>query len=91
MVYFPAQHLPENFKMATVMATFMRELAGAADRAFEHRAHAKIAADGANVDRAPLIAEARVACDHHQASDFRQIGDDVFADAIGEVFLFRIS
>jgi hypothetical protein len=24
MGYFPAQHLPENFKMATVMATFCR-------------------------------------------------------------------
>src|SRR3984893_3126906 len=29
-------------------------VAGAADRAFEHRAHPKIAADGANVDQAPL-------------------------------------
>ena len=27
-------------------------VAGAADRAFEHRAHAKLAADGADVDRA---------------------------------------
>ena len=29
-------------------------IAGAADRAFEHRAHAKLAADGANVDERPL-------------------------------------
>ena len=66
-------------------------LAGAADRAFEHRAHAEFAADGANVDRASLIGEARVARDHRQAGDLRQIGDDVFADAVGEILLLRIA
>src|SRR5947207_3657382 len=66
-------------------------LAGAPDRAFEYGAHAELAADGADVHRASLIGEARVACDHRQARDFRQIGDDVFADAVGEVLLFRVA
>jgi hypothetical protein len=66
-------------------------VASAADRALEHRARAQIAADGANVDRTSLIGEARVARDHRQAGDFRQVGDDVFANAVGEVLLFRIT
>ena len=66
-------------------------LAGPADRAFEHRAHAKITADGAKIDRAPFIGETRVARDHRQTPDFRQIGDDVFADTVREVLLFWVA
>src|SRR5258708_7564516 len=38
-------------------------------RAFKHRADAEIAADGANIDRASLVGEARIARYHHQAGD----------------------
>src|SRR5208282_99458 len=66
-------------------------LAGTADRAFEHRTHGKLAADSADVDRASLVGEAGIARDDHQTADLRQIGDDVIADAIGEVLLFGIA
>ena len=66
-------------------------LAGAADGAFEHRPHAKLAADGADVDRASLVSEARIARDYRQAGDLRQVGDDVFGDAVGEIFLLGIA
>jgi hypothetical protein len=66
-------------------------LASTADGTFEHRSHAKVAADGTNVDRAPLIGEARVARDHCKASDLRQVGDDVFTDAVGEILLLWIA
>ena len=62
-----------------------------ADGTFEHRSHAKVAADGTNVDRAPLIGEARVARDHCKASDLRQVGDDVLTDAVGEILLLWIA
>ena len=45
----------------------------------------------ADVDRAPLVGEARIARDHRQTGDLRQIGDDVFADAVGEILLFRVA
>jgi hypothetical protein len=41
-------------------------------------------------DRASLVGETRVARDDHQAGDLRQIGDNVFADAVGEVFLLDV-
>src|SRR6516162_9086328 len=65
-------------------------ITGTADRAFEYRLHAKLAADRANIDRTPLVGEARVARDHHQTRDLRQVGDDVFANSVGEILLLRI-
>ena len=62
-----------------------------ANRAFEHRLHAKLAADGADVDRASLIGKAGIAGDHHETRDLRQIGDNVIADAIREILLFRVA
>jgi len=38
-------------------------VAGPADRAFEYGLHAKFAADGAHVDRAAFVDEARIARD----------------------------
>src|SRR5208282_617011 len=66
-------------------------LRSAADGAFEHRPHTKLAADGADVDRAALVSEARVARDYRQAGNLRQVGDDVFGDAVGEIFLLGIA
>src|SRR6266566_669379 len=65
-------------------------ITGTADRAFEYRLNTKLTADGANIDRAPLVGEARVARDHYQIRDLRQVGDDVFADSVGEILLLRI-
>src|SRR6516162_3247068 len=68
-----------------------RTIAGTANRAFEYRLYTKLTANGANIDRAPLVGEARVARDDHQACDLRQIGDDVLADPVGEILLLRIT
>src|SRR5215472_13100605 len=65
-------------------------ITGTADRAFEYRLHAKLAADRANIYRTSLVGEARVTRDHHQAGDLRQVGDDVFADSVRAIFLLRI-
>ena len=52
---------------------------------------AEIAPDRADVDVLALVGEARVARDHQQAADLRQIGDDVLADAVGEIFLLGVA
>ena len=41
-------------------------LAGPANGALQHRMHAEFLPDGANVDRAALVGEARIARDHRQ-------------------------
>jgi len=43
-------------------------------RAFQHIAHPQILADGFGVDRFALVGEGRVARDHEDASDAREIG-----------------
>jgi hypothetical protein len=40
-----------------------------------------------HVDRLALEREGGVACDHRQRGDFGQIGDDVFGNAVAEIFL----
>src|ERR1022692_5110861 len=50
--------------------------------AFEHVAHAEVAAYLLRVDRLALVGKGRVARDHHQTGDLRQVGDNFFADAI---------
>src|SRR6516165_2358856 len=65
-------------------------IASAADRAFEYRLHAQLLADGANIDRAPLVGKARVACDHPEAGNLGQVGDDVFAYTVREILLLWI-
>ena len=66
-------------------------VAGAADAALEHGADAEFASDGADIDVLALVDEARVARDDHQPADFGQVGDDVLADAVGEILLFGIA
>ena len=47
-------------------------VAGLAHAAFEHVAHAELAADLLHVDGAALVGEARIARDHEQPADARQ-------------------
>jgi hypothetical protein len=65
--------------------------AGAAHAAFEHVAHAELPAHLLDVDALLLVGERRVARDHEQAGDLGDVGDDVFGDAVGEVFLLGIA
>jgi hypothetical protein len=44
-----------------------------------------------DIDRLPLVCEARVARDDEQFGEPRQFGDDVLDDTVGEVILLRIT
>ena len=61
-----------------------------AQTAFEDVARAKRAPSFLHVDRAALIDKGRIAGDDEQPFDARQAGDDVFDDAVDEIFLFRL-
>ena len=58
--------------------------------AFQHIAHAELAADLADIGRLALVLEAGIAGDHEQLAEPRQLRDDVFDDAVGEILLLRI-
>jgi hypothetical protein len=62
----------------------------AANAAFEHVAHAKLARDLPHVDRFALVSEARIARDHQEAADFRERGDDVLGKPVGEMLLLGV-
>ena len=62
-------------------------IAGAADAAFEDVTDAKLATDLPDVRRLAFVLEARVAGDDEQLGEARQLGDDVFGDAVAEVVL----
>ena len=66
-------------------------LAGAPHAALEHMADAQLPADHPEIDRLALVGEARVAGDDQQARHLAQIGDDVLADAVGEVLLLGVA
>src|SRR5271165_5986806 len=59
--------------------------------AFEHITHAKLSLHLAHVNGLALVGEGRVAGDDEQSARFRQQGDDVFGDAVSEIFLFGIA
>ena len=66
-------------------------IAGAADAPFEHGADAEFTGHHAYVDRLALIGEARIARDHQQAADLREVGDHILGYPVGEIFLLRVA
>ena len=62
-------------------------IASAANAAFEHVADAELATDLSDVGGLALVLEARIAGDDEQLGEARELGDDVFGDAVAEVFL----
>jgi hypothetical protein len=66
-------------------------LAAAPHAAFDHVAHAELAADLRDVDRRAAKHEGGVAGDDEQQAEARQLGDDVLGDAVGEVVLLRVA
>src|SRR5262245_22459384 len=55
--------------------------------AFQHIVHAQFAPDLAHINRLTLVLKARVASDHEQLTEPRQLCDDVVDDAVGQVLL----
>src|SRR5262249_36447613 len=66
-------------------------VAGFADAAFEHVAHAEIAADFAHVERLALVAERRIAGDDEQPMRLGQRRDDVLSNAVGKEILLDVA
>ena len=62
-----------------------------AHAAFEDVSDAELARRVLDVDLLALETERRVARDDRQRRNLRQIGDDVLADPVAEIFLLRIS
>ncbi|MEI9888514.1 MAG: hypothetical protein WDN08_18840 [Rhizomicrobium sp.] len=62
-----------------------------AHAAFEHMAHFQLARDLEDIDMPALEGEGGVACDDRQRRDLAEVGDDVLADAVGEVFLLGVA
>jgi len=62
-----------------------------ADAALEHVADLELSRDLRHVEALALERERRVARHDEQRRDLVQVGDDVFADAVAEVLLFRIA
>jgi hypothetical protein len=62
-----------------------------AHRAFEHIAHAELAADLLHVDGLALVGKTRIAGDDEEPADARERRNDIIDHAVGEIFLLRIA
>ena len=61
-----------------------------AHTAFDDVAHPQLPSHLGDVYRAVLVDEGRVACDHRQAGNAREVGDQILGQPIGEVLLHGI-
>ena len=64
---------------------------GFAHTAFEDEIGAQLSADALHFHGLTFVGERRVTCDDRQRRNLREIGDDVFGDAVAEIFLLRIA
>ena len=62
-----------------------------ADAALEDMGNTQLPRDIADIHRSALKGEGRVPRDHLQCRNLRQVGRDVLADAVTEIFLLGIS
>ena len=60
------------------------------DASLQDISHAQFTAHVLDLDRPVLVRERRISRDHGEATDLREIGDDIVRDAIGEVLLLRV-
>src|SRR5215212_7664588 len=65
--------------------------AGLAHAALEDVTHAELAGEVANIDRLSLEGEGGVPGRYRQSRHLRQIGCDVLADAVAEIFLLGVA
>src|SRR5262249_12944059 len=66
-------------------------ITGSANTPFNYVAHTELSPDLTHVYRFVLVLEARIASDHEQLRKPRQLSDNVFSDAITEVFLLLVT
>ena len=62
-------------------------LASSPDAAFRKIAHAELPADLPQIQRAALVGKGRIARDDEQRAEARKLGDDIFSDPVGKIFL----
>ena len=62
-----------------------------ADAPLEDVADPEFGGDLGQIGRLALVGETGVAPDHEQTADLAEVGDDIFADPVGEIFLFGIA
>src|SRR5262249_6656911 len=62
-----------------------------AHAALDDVAHAELLPDFLDVDRLALISKGRVTRDHRKGPPAGQHRDDVFSDAVSEIFLLRVT
>src|SRR5262245_19755283 len=73
------------------LASNSNPITGFSHAALEHVANTELSAYLFHIDGLALVGECRVAGDHVQFREPRQISDDVFADPVGKVFLLCLS
>jgi hypothetical protein len=66
-------------------------VAGLAGAALEHEAYPEVTPDLLHFDRPALVGERGVARDDEQGRDLREVGNQVFGDAVAEIFLLGIA
>src|SRR5262245_53826978 len=66
-------------------------VAGAANAALEHVAHPELTPNLPDIDGLALVLEARIAGDHKEFREPRQVCDDVVGDAVTEIVLTRVA
>ena len=57
---------------------------------FQQIPYAKLGSDGAQIHRSAFIGKCRVACDHEQARDTRQISSQILGNPVGKIFLLGV-
>jgi len=62
-----------------------------ANTPFEHMRHAELLRHVAHIEGFALELECRVASDHFECRNLGQVGRDVLADSVAEIFLLGIS
>src|SRR5689334_3204444 len=62
-----------------------------ANAALQHMADTELRRDLADVDGLPFECEGSVPSDHTQSGDLRQVGCDVLADPVAEIFLLGVA
>src|SRR4051794_3011162 len=66
-------------------------LAASTDTALDNVTNTKLLGDLFNVNRLRLVREGRIASDDEEPAQFGKRCDDVLADAVGKIFLFRVT
>ena len=61
-----------------------------ADAAFHDISHAELATEPLDVDILSPVLKRRVSCNDEQLTEPRELGDDVFGDAVDEILLLGI-